>query len=73
MDKWNQNIENLGMSEDEVFQYANELTISLEQYEEYLKNQNKEVEIEVMLASRKVNSQMAKLKENCQFKIDAVE
>ena len=30
MDKWNQNIENLGMSEDEVFQYANELTISLE-------------------------------------------
>ena len=37
MDKWSQNIDDMGMTEDQVFQYANELTISLEQYEEYLK------------------------------------
>jgi hypothetical protein len=56
MDKWNQSQENLGWDDDEIFKYANELTISLEQYEEYLKNQNKELAIELRLATRKINS-----------------
>ena len=38
MDKWNQNIDDQGMTEDEVFKYASELTISLQEYETYLKN-----------------------------------
>jgi uncharacterized membrane protein YqiK len=73
MDQWNQKNENLGMSEDEVYEYANELTISLEQYEEYLKNQNKELAIELRLATRKINSQMTELKEHCQFKLEAAD
>ena len=40
MDKWNQNIDDLGMTDEEVFQYANELTMTLKDYEKYLRNQS---------------------------------